>query len=88
MTRRLARARLRPARFRPAREDNCSGVIRFPMELHTEEGITPGVPEAELTIQETERSVKKGVIPTLRMLEVTCACVSGACVHLRPSSYG
>jgi hypothetical protein len=30
------------------------------MELHTEEGIVPGVPEAELTIQGKRRCVKKG----------------------------
>ena len=64
------------------------GIIRFPMEPHTEEGIAPGVPEAELTIQGKRRSVKKGVIPTLRMLEVTCACVAGACVHLRSCGCG
>jgi hypothetical protein len=50
------------------------------MEPHTEEGIAPRVLEAELTIQGKRRSIKKGVIPTLRMLEVNVCLCSGRVV--------
>ena len=45
------------------------------MELHTEEGIISGVPEAGLNDPGEERGVKKEVIPTMRMLKMTCAYV-------------
>jgi hypothetical protein len=35
------------------------GITRFPMELHTEEGVISGVPEARLNDPRKERGVKK-----------------------------